>query len=129
MKKILLDTNAYSHLLLGNKEILNVLGKSEIVYMSVFVLGELYSGFLGGSKVKENNRILENFLSQPAVKILNATSETAEIFGYIKNRLKQKGTPIPINDVWIAAHCMETGSMLVTSDKHFKLIDGILLFE
>jgi tRNA(fMet)-specific endonuclease VapC len=128
MKNILLDTSGYIRLLSGNQEVLEVIASVEIVYMSIFVLGELYAGFSGGSKEKENREILIHFLLKPTVKILNATAETAEVFGMIKNQLKSAGTPLPIKDVWIAAHAIETGSVVVTYDKHFKEVTGLRLW-
>ena len=68
---------------------------------------------------------MNRFLLKPSVKILNATSETAEVFGVLKQDLKKAGTPLPINDVWIAAHALETGSILITYDDHFKKIAGM----
>ncbi len=127
MKKVLLDTNAYVRFLLGNEDILEVLSKAEVVYMSVFVLGELHAGFMGGRKRKDNYSILERFLSKPTVRVLDATSETAEIFGQIKSGLKKAGTPIPINDVWLASHTVESGSTLVTFDRHFTKVSGLRL--
>jgi len=129
VKKILLDTNAYTHLLVGDSDVLDSLGSAETVYMSIFVLGELYAGFAGGTKEKENKSVLQRFIEKPTVKILNATAETAEIFGMIKNNLKNQGTPLPVNDVWIAAHGIETGSTIITFDPHFKRISGLLLWD
>jgi tRNA(fMet)-specific endonuclease VapC len=63
------------------------------------------------------------------VRILSATQETAEIFGTIKNRLRVAGTPIPINDVWLAAHATESGSHLVTFDDRFDAVPGLLLWQ
>lgn len=125
MKSIILDTNSYTRLLTGEEDVLDVIGTAETVYMSIFVLGELYAGFAGGTKERENKDTLYRFLHKPSVKILNATSETAEVFGMVKQELKKAGTPLPINDVWIAAHTLETGSTLVTYDGHFKNIAGI----
>jgi len=125
MKKIVLDTNAYTRLLTGEEDVLNVIGTAETVYMSIFVLGELYAGFAGGTKERGNKDTLNRFLLKHSVKILNATSETAEVFGIVKQDLKKAGTPLPINDVWIAAHALETGSTLVTYDGHFKKIAGL----
>jgi tRNA(fMet)-specific endonuclease VapC len=125
MKSILLDTNAYTRLLTGEEDVLDVIGTAETVYMSIFVLGELYAGFAGGTKERENKDTLNRFLFKSSVKILNATAETAEVFGVVKQDLKKAGTPLPINDVWIAAHALETGSTLVTYDGHFKKIAGI----
>jgi tRNA(fMet)-specific endonuclease VapC len=125
MKKIVLDTNAYTRLLTGEEDVLDVIGTAETVYMSIFVLGELYAGFAGGTKKRGNRDTLNRFLLKPSVKILNATSETAEVFGMVKQDLKRAGTPLPINDGWIAAHALETGSTLVTYDAHFEKIAGI----
>ncbi len=125
MRNILLDTNAYSRLLIGNEDVLEVVASAEVVFMSIFVLGELHAGFAGGSKKMENVELLSRFLKKPTVKIANATSEPAEVFGFIKNALKKAGSPLPINDVWIAAHAMETGSVLVTFDAHFQKVDGL----
>ena len=125
MKKILVDTNAYTRLLTGQADVLDVIGSAETVYMSIFVLGELYAGFAGGTKERGNKDTLNRFLLKPSVKILNATSETAEVFGMVKQDLKKAGTPLPINDVWIAAHALETGSTLITYDSHFNKIAGL----
>ena len=124
----MLDTNAYTRLLAGREEVLDVISTADILYMSIFVLGELYAGFAGGSKEQENKEILNRFLLKPTVKILNATLETAEVFGMLKNQLKAAGTPLPINDVWIAAHAVETGSIAVTFDEHFKAVPGLRLW-
>ena len=125
MKKIIIDTNAYTKLLAGEENVLDVIGSAEIIYMSIFVLGELYAGFAGGTKERDNKDALNRFLFKPPVKTLNATSETAKIFGMVKQELKKAGTPLPINDVWIAAHTLETGSTLITYDRHFKKIAGL----
>lgn len=129
MKKMVLDTNAYARLLAGNNDVLAAVASTELIYMSIFVLGELYTGFAGGVKQRENKAILNRFLSKPSVKILNATSETAEIFGVLKADLKQSGTPLLINGVWIAAHAIETGAVIVTFDQHFRKISGIRLWD
>jgi len=129
MKKIMLDTNAYSHLMKGDNRVLEVIAAAEVVFMSIFVLGELYAGFFGSKKNRENQDILKRFLSKPPVRILNTSSETAKIFGSLKNALRQAGTPVPISDVWIAALAVETGSVIVTYDKHFQMIQGIRLWN
>lgn len=127
MKKVLLDTNAYISYLGGDQDVLHILIDAETTFMSIFVLGELYAGFKGGRREKENIRILQAFLGKPSVVILNAGSETAEIFGMIKDSLKRAGTPIPINDVWIASHALETGAVMITYDKHFTVVPGLRL--
>lgn len=129
MKTIVIDTNAYVHLLTGDENVLNALAKADIAYMSIFVLGELYAGFKSGNKEIENMQILSNFLSKPTVRHLDATTETASVFGHLKNSLKIAGTPLPINDIWIASHAIETGSVVITYDTHFQKISGLRLWE
>ncbi|MCP4714286.1 MAG: type II toxin-antitoxin system VapC family toxin [Deltaproteobacteria bacterium] len=129
MKKILLDTNAYVRFLAGDREVLAGLATAGIVYMSVVVLGELYAGFRGGKKEVANRKVLEQFLSKPTVRVLEVTQETSEVFGEVKALLKKTGTPLPINDVWIAAHALETGTVLFTYDRHFQKVPGVRLWE
>jgi tRNA(fMet)-specific endonuclease VapC len=129
VKRIVLDTNVYTRLLAGDEKVLNAIGTAETVYMSIFVLGELYAGFAGGTKKNSNQDALDRFLRKPTVKVLNATSETAKVFGIVKQELRIAGTPLPINDVWIAAHTLETGSILITYDLHFKKIGGLRLWD
>ena len=129
MKKIIIDTNAYTRFLTGDEDVLDVIAAAETIYLSIFVLGELYAGFAGGTKESKNKDALRQFLLKPTVKILNATSETAEVFGFVKSNLRMAGTPVPINDVWIAAHGIETGSTIITYDTHFKKIAGVRLWD
>ncbi len=129
MKNLLLDTNAYSKLLVGEESILTVLARATNIHMSVFVLGELFDGFKGGPHEAKNREVLFSFLEKPGVKIVAATLETAQIFGEVKQNLKTAGTPIPINDVWIASHVLETGSVLLSFDKRFKHVPGLRLWQ
>ena len=129
MRALLLDTNAYSKYLRGDPRILDALARAGLVYMSVFVLGELFAGYRSGSKEKANLRFLSAFLAKPVVRVLEATRETAEYFGLIKAALKKMGRPIPLNDVWIAAHALETGSVLVTYDAHFADVPGLRIWD
>jgi tRNA(fMet)-specific endonuclease VapC len=129
MRNILLDTNAYVGYLRGDEKVLAYLGQAENVYMSVFVLGELYAGFRASQREKENKQILERFLQKTTVSVLHASRETADIFGLIHSSLKRIGQPIPINDVWIGAHSLETGSILITYDRHFVNIPGLRIWD
>ena len=129
MKKILLDTNAYARFLRGDERVLGYLAQADTVFMSVFVLGELLAGFRAGGKEKDNRRILERFLLKSSVTVLDGTIDTADLFGLVMASLKKSGTPIPINDVWIAAHALETGSVLVTFDEHFAAVPGLRLWD
>jgi tRNA(fMet)-specific endonuclease VapC len=129
MRALLLDTNAYAKYLRGDLRVLGALAGAGSVYMSVFVLGELFAGFKSGSMEKGNRGILEAFLAKPAVRVLDATRETAEYFSLIRSALRQAGRPIPLNDVWVAAHALETGSVLVTYDAHFAAVPGLRIWD
>jgi tRNA(fMet)-specific endonuclease VapC len=129
MSNILLDTNAYGAFLAGDKPLLEALSQAESVAVSVIVLGELHAGFRGGNRRAENEHILAEFLAKPGVSTSLLSPETAQIFGDIKAGLKRAGTPIPINDVWLAAQAIETGRVLVTLDGHFRCVPGLRLWD
>ena len=129
MRAVLLDTNAYVRFLAGDDRVLSCLAGAGRVYISIFVLGELAAGFRAGSKEKQNRQILDRFLAKSSVIVLDATRETAEYFGLIKAALKRSGQSIPLNDVWIAAHALETGAVLVTYDTHFAAVPGLRTWD
>lgn len=123
--RVLLDTNAYSALRRGHELVTEQVRKSEEVLLSIVVIGELLFGFRNGSRYDENARALEAFVEDPHVRLLKVTWATADLFGCISAQLKRKGHPIPTNDIWIAAHTMEAGADLISSDPHFGHIDGL----
>ena len=125
MSTILLDTNAYSGLINGDTEILEYLAQADTIYISTVMLGELYAGFYGGSKFDWNSKILHDFLERETINIVVVSHGTSNIFGRIKNELRQKAVMIPLNDIWIAAQAMETDSTLLTFDKHFENISNL----
>jgi tRNA(fMet)-specific endonuclease VapC len=129
MKKILLDTNAYSAFMAGDKRVFDSMIEAEVIYISTVMLGELFAGFHGGQKFNQNNDELRRFLSKDSIHVIDVTIETAEIFGEIKSGLVKQGTMIPLNDIWIAAHTIETGSKLITYDDHFKHVNGLRVWE
>ena len=130
MKSIILDTNAYSAILRNKGEsVLDAIDEVEKLFFSVVVIGELYAGFRDGSLFHKNVKTLKEFLSDPIVSVADVSEETAEIFGEIKSVLKKQGTPIPLNDIWIAAQCVELGAVLVTFDKHFSNIPGLRIWS
>jgi tRNA(fMet)-specific endonuclease VapC len=128
MNAILLDTNAITALFQGETAVLDAVATADCVYASAIVIGELEAGFRGGSRYADNLAILNRFLAKPSVTILPVGRATGECFGRIKQSLKRKGTPIPVNDIWLAAQSMETGAVLVTYDGHFDLVDGLRLW-
>ena len=110
----------------GDARVADALRDAEAVLLSPVVIGELYEGFLGGNRAAENRAILARFRKKPRTVLVPITDATAEWYADIKRTLKAKGTPIPLNDVWIAAGCMEHGARLISFDAHFQAIDGLL---
>ncbi|HIJ96391.1 MAG TPA: type II toxin-antitoxin system VapC family toxin [Desulfuromonadales bacterium] len=126
MKRILLDTSAYSNLMRGASGIVELLDDADEVFLCAIVLGELLAGFKRGSREQDNKLILRDFLSISNVVVLNIDDSTAERYSIILDYLKKYGTPIPSNDVWIAACAMQNGLVLLTTDQHFSLLPQIV---
>jgi tRNA(fMet)-specific endonuclease VapC len=123
--RILLDTNAYSALMRGHEEVADRVRRAEQVVLSTVVAGELLLGFRLGTRLKKNMAELDAFLDNPYVSLAPVTLTTADRFARIAAGLRAKGSPIPTNDIWIAAHAMETGAELLSFDAHFEAIDGL----
>jgi tRNA(fMet)-specific endonuclease VapC len=127
MNKILIDTNIYSLAMRGDSTVIDILQQSSQIGITSISMGELLSGFKGGSKEMENRKELNQFLDSPRVTFYAIDAESAEYYSAILNQLKKQGTPIPTNDIWIAAVAFQQGLQMVTNDKHFSYIDGLLL--
>ena len=127
MNKVLIDTNIYSAAMRGEKNIVSTLKKIHHIGISTVCIGELFSGFKGGRKEKTNRSELAEFLDSPRVWLYKVDEITADYYSEILNQLKKNGTPIPTNDIWIAASAFQHGLKLYTLDKHFANITSIIL--
>lgn len=124
--RILLDTSAYVGFKLGLDRVVDTVVGAEQIFFSPVVLGELMFGFRNGTKFKQNMEDLNQFLQHEAVQFIQIGKVTADRYSRIASQLKQQGTPIPTNDLWIAAQTMECGAELLTSDKHFERVAGLV---
>jgi len=120
--KIVLDTSAYSRLRGGHAQALERMAAARVVVVPVTVLGELDAGFELGRRAIENRRVLAEFLEEPFVNVLDVTVMTVRHYARIFAALRRAGTPIPINDVWIAAATVECNGHLLTFDRDFSRI-------
>lgn len=127
MRKVLIDTNIYSLAMKGDVAVVNELRKIDRIGFSAISVGELYAGFKGGSREAVNRDELYLFLDSPRVIVLSVDAETAEFYASILDNLKKAGTPIPTNDIWIAAIAFQHGYKMFTRDKHFYFIPGLVL--
>ncbi len=127
MRPILIDTNAYTAFKYGDKSICEIMQHAEQIVMSPIILGELLSGFDHGNRAKQNRKELNQFLESSRIRIFPLSLDTANFYAQVYITLKNKGTPIPTNDMWIAAQALEFGCIVCTFDKHFSEIDGLII--
>jgi len=127
MKKILIDTNVYSAYKASDPEVVRRFRSTEEIHLNITVLAELVAGFKAGSKEAQNREELRAFLNSPRVVLDELTEATAEFYAHIYLMLREKGTPIPTNDLWIAASALQHGCALYSLERHFQGINGLLL--
>ena len=124
--RVALDTNRLTDLFQGDTELADRLGECDEVWIPLIVLAEIKAGFHGGSQQHRNEVLLQSFLAKPTVGILLPARETAEHYARLFVQLKRAGTPIPDNDLWIAALVLEHDLLLITRDRHFESVPQLL---
>lgn len=117
--RLVLDTSAYSRMRTGHGSVLDAIAAAGIVLVPATVLGELEAGFELGSRPRANRASLAAFLAEPFVAVVETGPAVARRYGRLFAGLRRAGTPIPINDVWIAAATLERDGHLLTFDHHF----------
>lgn len=123
--RLVIDTSAYSHLRRGDERVIEAVGDAEAVYVPATVLGELEAGFRIGRRYRENAHALSGFLREATVHVVPTTADVARRYGEVFARLRTAGTPIPVNDVWIAAATLSCGAHLVTFDSDFARVERL----
>jgi tRNA(fMet)-specific endonuclease VapC len=121
--RFLLDTNIIIALFAKDPKIHDRMANAEEIFVSCIAIGEMYFGAYKSLKIQENISRIDEFVLKNTV--LSCNTETSKIYGNIKNRLKDKGQPIPENDIWLAAIAQQYGLILVTKDSHFDAIENL----
>ena len=129
MKSILIDTNIYSLAMKGDANVVDALRKIDRIGFSAISIGELFTGFKGGTREDKTREDLDVFLDSPRVVVHPIDAGTADFYAAILNDLRAAGTPIPANDIWIAGTAFQHGYQLYSKDKHFNLIPGLVRFR
>ena len=124
--RVALDTNRLTDLFQGDHALAETLSGCDEVLVPLVVLAEIKAGFYGGTQSRQNEAVLRQFLDKPTVGVLSPDLETAEHYARLFVQLKRAGTPIPDNDLWIAALALEHNLTLVTRDRHFDSIPQLL---
>lgn len=127
MTACLLDTSAYSAFLRGHEGLKQALQRADRIALTPIVLGELGAGFRAGARRQKNEAELRQFLASPRVDVVTVEAETAERYAVILHGLRLAGTPIPTNDIWIAASAMQHGLRVLTTDVHYDRIPQIIV--
>ena len=125
--RLLVDTSAYSAFMRGHAAIQSSLQRADEIVVNAIVLGELAAGFIKGRRRRKNQEELSRFLSSPRVNVVDVTEETAVRYGVILNSLWKAGTPIPTNDIWIAASAMEHGLQILTTDADYEKVSQVMV--
>jgi tRNA(fMet)-specific endonuclease VapC len=125
--RLLVDTSAYSAFLRGHGAVADEIHRADSLVVTPIVLGELLSGFRKGSRFDRNLERLREFLSSPRVRWVNLDDETSDRYSILHDSLRRAGTPVPTNDLWIAASAMQHGLRLLTTDPHFRRLSQIVV--
>jgi len=124
--RVALDTNRYVDLCKGVVETVSLLEEAEAVRIPFVVLAELRAGFAHGRRPAENERILRRFLVKDGVSVLFADDQTTHHYAALFRQLRKQGTPIPTNDMWLAALVLQHNLVLHARDKHFDHLPQLI---
>jgi tRNA(fMet)-specific endonuclease VapC len=123
---VLIDTNRYRDFCEAEPGAVERLRMAETVCLAFVTLAELRAGFLGGSSGAKNERTLSLFLHRPRVRILWPDEQTTHHYARIFLQLRRQGTPIPTNDIWIAALAVQHELVLFSRDAHFDRLPQLV---
>jgi tRNA(fMet)-specific endonuclease VapC len=124
--RVALDTNRYVDLCKGADETVAILEEAEAILLPFVVLGELRAGFAHGRRQAENERTLRQFLLKEGVRVLFADDQTTHHYAAVFRQLRKQRTPIPTNDMWLAALVLQYNLALHARDKHFDRLPQIV---
>ena len=124
--RLAIDINRYTDLCRGETSVVQTVEVAEEVWLPFIVVGELRAGFAVGSQGPRNEAVLRRFLMQPGVAILYADEQTTYHYANVYRQLRIQGTPIPTNDMWIAALVLQHSLMLYARDAHFDALAQIV---
>jgi predicted nucleic acid-binding protein len=128
--KLVLDTNIYCDFAEGLPDVVDLIAEfGDEIYLPTVVIAELTYGFMKGTRLEQNERKLQEIISKLDIGIIDIDRNVSRKYALIYLHLVTKGRKIPINDVWIAACCMNIGGTLFTRDSHFEEIDFVDLFS
>ena len=123
--RLAVDTSAYIAFCKNNRMAVDAMQRADEIILPLMVIAELRAGFAVGKRGGENEQVLQRFLNSDRVSILSPNENTCYIYARLFSYLRGKGTPIPINDLWIASIALQTDATLLTFDQHFQALPQI----
>lgn len=120
--RLALDTNRYTDLCRGLANVVETVEAADEVWLPFVVLGELRAGFAVGNQGPRNEAVLRRFLLKPGVDVLYADDQTTHHYAQVYRQLRKQGTPMPTNDMWIAAVVLQHSLVLYDRDAHFDAL-------
>ena len=120
--RLALDTNRYTDLCRGDATVVEAVERADEVWLPFIVMGELRAGFAVGSQGARNEAVLRRFLMKPGIGVLYADEQTTHHYATVYRQLRKQGTPIPTNDMWIAALVLQHSLALCARDAHFNAL-------
>ena len=127
--KLALDTNAYVDFCRGSASAVEQVQQAQVIALPFIVLGELRAGFQIGKFGLQNERILQQFLNSARVAVLFSDEDTMHHYARLFHQLRKQGTPLPSNDLWIAALALQHHFPLLTRDHHFEHLPQLSLVK
>lgn len=124
--RLALDTNRYTDLCRGDAAAAEIVEQADEILLPFIVLGELRAGFAAGTHGPRNEAVLRRFLMKPATRVLYADEQTTHFYANVYRQLRSQGTPIPTNDMWIAALVLQHSLALFARDTHFDHLPQLL---
>ncbi|HKT23352.1 MAG TPA: type II toxin-antitoxin system VapC family toxin [Terriglobales bacterium] len=124
--RLALDTNRYTALCRGKAEVIETIEAADELWLPFIVIGELRAGFAAGTQGPRNEATLHRFLLKPGVDVLYADEQTTHHYANIYRQLRKQGTPIPTNDMWIAALVLQHSLTLYDRDAHFDALPQLM---
>jgi len=124
--RLALDTNRYNDLCRCHPDVVQTVQTADEVWLPFIVLGELRAGFAVGSQGPRNESVLRRFLLKPGVDVLYADEQTTHHYANVYRQLRKQGTPMPTNDMWIAALVLQHSLTLYDRDAHFDALPQLL---
>ncbi|MCD4799903.1 MAG: type II toxin-antitoxin system VapC family toxin [Methanosarcinales archaeon] len=125
--RLAVDTNAVIAYREGISEVCTLIDEADVIILPVTVLGELLYGALNSTKIEKNEQVIQIFAAYSLV--MQVDEAVATRYAKVRFNLKKNGTPIPENDIWVAAACLELEVPLLSRDGHFKYVKGLDVYD